>query len=82
MVAEREKLCQVIASAGISFIPSQGNFVALPPQERYQRIWDALASRGTAVRNFVLDGKPALRLTVGSPKENQVLAQALLEAAR
>ncbi len=77
IVAEREKLCGLMESLGMPFIPSQANFVALLPGQQRQELDRALAGRAIAVRPFSLEGTAALRISIGTAQENLVLAEAL-----
>lgn len=77
--AERTRLSAALAGLGWRLTDSQTNFVfARPPDGNAKDIFDALKARGIYVRHFNLPGISGwLRITVGSPAENDALLSAL-----
>ena len=86
IVAERARLEAAFSELrGMSFTPSRANFVLVRFGERSARVLDALAAAGIAVRAFsghgaALDG--LVRITVGTPSENDALLTVLTRALR
>ncbi|MDN5863223.1 MAG: histidinol-phosphate transaminase [Salinisphaera sp.] len=84
--AERERLAAALSRVpGLRVFPSQANFVLVRvPGGQAPRWHEALRGRGLLVKN--LDGShgqvaDCLRITVGTPEENEALLHALLAIA-
>jgi histidinol-phosphate aminotransferase len=83
VVAERTKLATELATLpGIEVFPSEANLllVRFAGDGSATRIWQGLADRGVVVRNFDRVGTPlagCLRITVGTPDENNLLMETL-----
>lgn len=80
IVAERDRIRQALIELGAQPWPSGGNFVLFRvPGRDGRQIFDALLDQGVLVRDFsgVQGLQGALRVTVGSPEENDVFLQAL-----
>jgi len=82
LVAERERLGSGLAALGVQVWPSDANFLLFrPPGHRGRRVWEALLERSVLVRDLSswtgLEG--CLRVTVGSPEENDAFLAALAE---
>jgi len=78
--AERERMTAELTGRGFDVIPSRGNFVlATTPASAYARpLYEALKARGVLVRFFDKAGlNDKLRLSIGSPAENDALLAAL-----
>jgi histidinol-phosphate aminotransferase len=79
----RIDLARILEEAGLSPLPSQGNFVfaEMPRQAgsvEAARLADRLLLEGVIVRRMDSFGAPdALRITVGTDEEHEVLAAAL-----
>jgi histidinol-phosphate aminotransferase len=71
-IAERERLAEGLRSIGLEPLPSYTNFV-LVPHERAQELYEALLTRGLAVR----PSPGALRITVHRPDADDRLLEAL-----
>ena len=83
IVAERERLSSAMDSMAIDVTPSGANFVLFRPMERPGReVWQALLDRSVLVRDC--SGWPrladCLRVTVGTPTENDAFLTALKAA--
>src|SRR5262249_7671804 len=80
VVAERERLAAALARApGLTVYPSRAHLI-LVRCAGATALWQRLAARGVLVRNFDRPGPLAgcLRITVGTPEENDLLLSALL----
>lgn len=80
MLAAKEHLCGEFKRLGLSYVPSQANFVlvdaGLDSREAYRR----LLNRGLIVRTGDVFGYPTfLRITVGTLEENKKLITAMEE---
>jgi histidinol-phosphate aminotransferase len=83
LVRERERLrSELDAVDGLTVYPSGANFVLLRVHGDGHALWQRLVDRGVLVRNFSrwprLD--ECLRVTVGTPDENDAFLAALREA--
>lgn len=84
IVAERERLVAALADLAVQSWPSGANFVLFRPEPdggRGDGVWHGLLDRGVLVRDCSswprLDG--CLRVTVGTPAENDAFLEALTE---
>jgi histidinol-phosphate aminotransferase len=82
IVAERRRLLECLGGLGMTTWPSQANFILFrPPGGRGEEVWKALVERSVLVRNTSswpgLEG--CLRVTVGTPEENDRFLDALEE---
>jgi histidinol-phosphate aminotransferase len=73
----REQLEKGLAGRGIDYVPSQTNFVLVRPDSDAAGLGDALLRRGVIVRPM---GR-YLRVTVGTPAENERFLEALDQVA-
>jgi histidinol-phosphate aminotransferase len=83
LVAERERLtAKLDALAGVHPVPSGANFVLFRSEQDGHGLWQALVDRGVLVRDFSRWPRLAncLRVTVGTPEENDTFLTALREA--
>ena len=74
VVAERARLTGALRDRGLPVADSQANFVWLPLGERTATVAAALEGRAVITRPFAGEG---LRVTVGSPEEDDVFLGAL-----
>ena len=84
IVSERERISTQLDALGARVVPSDANFVLFsPPGGDATTTWSALVSRGVLVRDCStwpgLDGW--LRVTVGTPSENDRFLEALKESS-
>jgi histidinol-phosphate aminotransferase len=83
VIEERARLATSLgALRDVEVFPSEANLLlARFGAGRATRIWHALADRGILVRNFDRPGplEGCLRITVGTPEENDALTSALGE---
>ena len=82
IVAERERISAAMSAMAIHVTPSGANFVLFRPRDMPGReVWQALVDRSVLVRDC--SGWPrlndCLRVTVGTPDENDVFLAALDE---
>jgi histidinol-phosphate aminotransferase len=82
LVAERERLVAGLAALPVTQWPSGANFVLFRPDEMDgNQVWQALVDRSVLIRNCAswprLDG--CLRVTIGTPDENDAFLRALTE---
>lgn len=83
VVAERERISSALTGLGLEVTPSGANFVLFrSPTTPGRALWQALLDRGVLVRDC--SGWPRLtdrlRVTVGTPDENDAFLDALQEA--
>ena len=78
ILAERERVEATLAAAGWTLPDHQGNFVWLTLGERTDEVTLALERRGVVVRPFSGEG---IRVTIGTPGENDRFLAAVLELA-
>jgi len=82
--AERARLRRALAALGLDAPPSHANFLLarVPPAAPLsaEALYRALKARGILVRHFDADGlRDRLRITIGTPEENDRLLQAFSE---
>ena len=82
IVAERERISEAMAAMEIDVVPSGANFVLFRPRHWSGRdVWQGLLDRSVLVRDC--SGWPrltdCLRVTVGTPAENDAFLSALAE---
>ena len=77
LLVERVRCVETLTGAGVETVPTQGNFVFVPTAERTTDIAVAMEKKGVVTRPFPDFG---LRITVGSPEENDRWLAAFLEA--
>ncbi len=81
IVAERERLAQELARLPVETFPSGANFILFRPPDG-PAVWQALVDRGVLVRDCSSWPRLAncLRVTVGTPEENDCFLDALAAA--
>jgi histidinol-phosphate aminotransferase len=82
LVAERDRVVAALAELAVDVFPSESNFVLFRPRGRDATgVWQALVDRSVLVRSFAewprLEG--CLRVTVGTPEEDDAFLGALRE---
>lgn len=83
LVSERARLQQGLGNLGLTYWPSDANFVLFAsPAGEADALWEALLRRSVLVRNCSswpgLEG--CLRVTVGTPEENAAFLDALQQS--
>jgi histidinol-phosphate aminotransferase len=76
VVAERSRIAAALREAGFAVPPSQANFVWLPLAERTPDFVAAAADARIVVRPYGTDG---VRVTIGTPAENDALLRFALD---
>ena len=83
VVAERARVSAGLSALpGLSVTPSQANFLWVKTEKPAQLLFENLKSRGILVRSFHTRGgrlANQLRITIGSPSENDALLSALAD---
>ncbi len=82
IVAERERLSAALAALPVRVWPSGANFVLFRPETRTgQQVWQGLLDRSVLVRNCSSWPRLAdcLRVTIGTPEENDEFLAALAQ---
>jgi histidinol-phosphate aminotransferase len=80
MAEELPKLERAISALGLGVTPSQANFVLVDLGRPARPLYDALLHKGVIARPLGNYGLPNhLRITVGTPAENERLLRALAE---
>lgn len=83
VTAERRRLEEAVATLpGIRLANSQANFLWLETDRGAAELWNALRQRGILVRSFHARGgrlARCLRVTIGTPEENDAFLTALRE---
>jgi len=82
IAAARQRLTEGLASLDVETWPSDANFCLFRPRHVSGRAaWEGLLARGVLVRDFtMLPGlEGALRVTIGTPDENERFLEALAE---
>ncbi|HEX2849593.1 MAG TPA: histidinol-phosphate transaminase [Acidimicrobiales bacterium] len=82
LVAERERLCSALAALPVNSWRSDANFVLFRPLDRSgDEVWEGLVARSVLVRNCSSWPrlKDCLRVTVGTPEEDDRFLSALAE---
>lgn len=76
----RKYLEEEVAKLGFSIYPSQGNFVMIQLDRTGDEVFASLLKKGIIVRSGGLLGYPqTIRVSVGTPEENQAFIQAFKE---
>jgi histidinol-phosphate aminotransferase len=79
----KEFLSRSFASMGFKVYPTWGNFIMIDTGKDCLMLFQALLKRGIIVRPTAAWGiMTALRITIGTQEENEVLAEALKEAIK
>jgi len=83
IVAERERIVQALDDLPVHQWPTGANFILFRPDEgRGDDLWQALVDRGVLIRNCASWPRLAdcVRVTVGTPEENDRFLSALKES--
>lgn len=79
IISERERVVASLTAAGWDLHPTQANFVYLELGEQTARVHVELERRGVVTRPFAGEG---VRVTIGTPAENDRFLAALAEVGR
>jgi len=76
--AGKKYLYRQFAAMGMTYVPSEGNFILIDPKVDSMPVFNALQKRGVIVRPVKNYGFPTqLRVTVGTPAQNKKLIAGL-----
>jgi len=75
--AERDRVGAALAAAGYPVVPSDANFVLFGGLPDAPAAWQAFLDRGVLIRDVGIAGH--LRVTIGTPQENDTFLEAALE---
>ena len=84
IIAERERVMEELqAMEGVKAYPSDANFI-LVQVDRASEVWQKMYDRGVLVRDFSRGPltKDCLRLSIGTPKDNNAMLKALRKALK
>ncbi|SHF32473.1 histidinol-phosphate transaminase [Streptoalloteichus hindustanus] len=76
---ERDRVAETLSATGFSVVPSDANFVLFGQFADADAVWRAYLDRGVLIRNVGVAGH--LRVTVGTPEENEAFLAASKEIA-
>ena len=85
LVSERERMAAGLSGLPVRQWPSAANFILFRPEGRSgEEVWQALLEHSVLVRNCSSwqDLRDCLRVTVGTPEENDAFLSALAEVLR
>ncbi|HWC83684.1 MAG TPA: histidinol-phosphate transaminase [Pseudonocardiaceae bacterium] len=77
LVSERERVTEALTGLGFRVVPSDANFILYGPFADPAAAWQSYVDRGVLVRDPHIEGH--LRMSVGTPEENDVFLQASKE---
>lgn len=77
---ERDKMSAYLTDLGYEVAPSASNFLLFGPVTQREQVWRELVDRGVLIR--VVGPPGALRVTIGTPQENEQFRQALVEVTK
>lgn len=80
IVSERGRVAAALAALGCLVAPSSANFLfVLPPGDRSGRVRRELLDRGILVRDMMEAAPGRIRVTIGTPEENDLFIESLAE---
>ncbi|WP_018684513.1 histidinol-phosphate transaminase [Actinokineospora enzanensis] len=77
--AERDRVAQALAGLGFQVVPSDANFILFGPFPDPRAAWQSYLDSGVLIRDVGIPGH--LRVTVGTPAENDAFLAASKEIA-
>ncbi|GAA1358257.1 histidinol-phosphate transaminase [Saccharothrix algeriensis] len=80
LAAERDRVVESLAGMGFAVVPSDANFVLFGWFEDARATWRSYLERGVLIRDVGIAGH--LRVTVGTPEENDAFLAASKEVGR
>lgn len=81
IAAERERVAAALGALGAKVAPSRANFLfVVPPGGDGPRVYRDLRARGVLVRDLTSVAPGAIRVSVGTPEENDLFLSTLKEA--
>ena len=76
--SERDHLVLWLRESGFTAVDSDANFILFGKFPDAHAVWKRLLAQGVLIREVALDGW--LRVSIGTPSENEAFRQALLKA--
>lgn len=80
---QKEYLYQKLHDLQLTYVPTEANFILIQTDYPAQEVFASLLRRGVIVRSAEMFGYPdAIRLTIGTFKENQIFLEAIQETLK
>lgn len=79
LIAERERVVEALTGMGFETVPSDANFVLFGPFDDAGAAWQSYVDNGVLIRDVGIEGH--LRVTIGTPAENDAFLAASKEVA-
>lgn len=80
LAAERERVVEALLGLGFTPVPSDANFVLFGPFADAKTSWQSYVDNGVLIRDVGIEGH--LRVTIGTPEENDAFLAASKEVPR
>lgn len=80
LAAERDRVSSELAALGFQVVPSDANFVLFGWFENAREVWKSYLDHGVLIRDVGIAGH--LRVTIGTPEENDAFLAASKEVSR
>lgn len=80
LAAERDRVVEALAGLGFDPVPSDSNFVLFGPFASPAAAWQSYLDQGVLIRDPGIDGH--LRVSIGTPEENDAFLEASKEVSR
>ncbi|MEU0794918.1 histidinol-phosphate transaminase [Amycolatopsis sp. NPDC005961] len=80
LAAERDRVVEALAGLGFDPVPSDSNFVLFGPFASPAAAWKSYLDKGVLIRDPGIDGH--LRVSIGTPEENDAFLEASKEVSR
>jgi histidinol-phosphate aminotransferase len=80
LAAERDRVVEGLAGLGFDPVPSDSNFVLFGPFASPAAAWQSYLDKGVLIRDPGIDGH--LRVSIGTPEENDAFLEASKEVSR
>ncbi|MCX2955024.1 histidinol-phosphate transaminase [Lentzea sp. NEAU-D7] len=80
LAAERDRVSAELAAMGFQVVPSDANFVLFGWFENAREVWKSYLDHGVLIRDVGIAGH--LRVTIGTPEENDAFLAASKEVSR
>lgn len=80
LAAERDRVAQTLQGMGFSTVPSDANFILFGGFTDAAVAWQSYVDRGVLIRDVSIEGH--LRVSVGTPEENDAFLEASKEVPR
>jgi histidinol-phosphate aminotransferase len=80
LAAERDRVAESLLGLGFTPVPSDANFILFGRFEDAHRTWQSYVDQGVLIRDVGIEGH--LRVTIGTPEENDAFLEASKEVTR